>query len=73
MSDKRLPFKLLSNEWDNVKRKGHPKKILACPDGFFKERIGSPRESRGYKTSQKALDKSECEDFEMALQHKSKL
>ena len=26
MNNKRLPFKLLSNEWDKVKCKGHPRK-----------------------------------------------
>ena len=38
-----------------------------------KERIGSPRQSLGYITDQKPLDKRESEEFEMVLQHKSKL
>ena len=48
-------------------------KILACPGGFLKKRIGSPGRSIGYKTNQKILDKRECEEFEMTLQHKSEL
>ena len=48
---------------------------LGLPGEFFKERIGSPRQSLGYNTNQKAFDKRECEasEFEMALQHKFKL
>ena len=41
MNDKKLPFKLISNEWNKVKCKGHLE-ILACPAGFFKEKIEFP-------------------------------
>ena len=46
---------------------------MACPGGFIKERIRPPRQSLGYKTNQKDLSKRECKEFEMILQHKSKL
>ena len=36
---------------------------------FLEERIGSSRQRLGHKATQKALDKRECEKFEMALQH----
>ena len=48
-------------------------KSLACPGGVFKERIGPPRPILNIKLIKKALDKRKCEEFEMALQHKSKL
>ena len=70
MNDERLPFKLLSNKWNKVKSI----KRLACPCSFFEERIKSPGHSLGLKTIIKeAVDKRECEEFETALQHKSKL
>ena len=33
----------------------------------------SPGRNPGDKANQKALDKGECEEFELSLQHKSKL
>ena len=43
MNDERLPFKLLSNEWNKLKSQELPLKMLACPCHFLKERIKSPR------------------------------
>ena len=38
MNDKRLPFKSLSNDWDKVKYKGHPKRSwLAQVDSLRKQ------------------------------------
>ena len=47
--------------------------MLACPAESIKERIKSPEQIPGCRANQKGLDKRECEDFEMALKHKSKL
>ena len=47
--------------------------MLACPCQFLEERVKSPGRSLGVKTNQRALDNNEWEEFEMALQHKSKL
>ena len=48
VNDKRLTFKLLSNEWDEVKCKGWPGK--SCfPRWTLKERVGSPWLSLGRK------------------------
>ena len=61
MNDKSLPFKLLSNEQDKLKCKGHPRKSWLAPVVFLKERIGHPRQSLNIKLIKKALDKRECE------------
>ena len=45
--------------------------MLACPRLFFEERIKSPGQKLGDKLIKETLDKRECEEFEMALQHKS--
>ena len=59
MNDERLPFKLLTNHWDKVKCKSRPRRSwLAQVESLNKE---------------KAFDKRECEEFEMALKHKPKL
>ena len=47
--------------------------MLACPCQLLEERIKSPGRSLGVKTNQRNLNKRECEEFEMALQHKLKL
>ena len=44
---------------------------MACLGRFVKQRIGTPRQSLGYKTIIKAQDQSECLEFEMVSQHKS--
>ena len=64
MNDEKLPSKLLSNESDKVKSKGHLQ--------FFGERMKSPQQILGDQIKE-ALGKRECEEFEIALQHKSKL
>ena len=40
---------------------------------FFKKEFGLQDQVLDIKLIKKALDKRECEEFEMALQHKSKL
>ena len=53
-----VSFKLLTNEWVKVRS------WLAQVE-FLKKRIGSPRPDLGIKLIKKALDKRECEEFEM--------
>ena len=67
-------LRLLTNEWDKVKCKGFHRKFWLAQVEFSKKKtVGSSRPNLGHKTNQKALDKRECEEFEMALQHKPKL
>ena len=40
MIDERLPFKLLPNEWNKVKCKGHPRKSWLALMDFKKEELG---------------------------------
>ena len=61
---------MLSNEWDKVKSKDHPRKCwLTQVNSLKKELI--PRKNVGNKTKE-ALDEIEHQEFEVALQHKSK-
>ena len=48
MDGNTLPIKSLSNEWDKVRCKGCLGKFWdAHAGGFFKETIGSPRQTLG--------------------------
>ena len=40
MKDERLPFKLLTNEWDKVKCKGHPRRSQLAQVEFLKKELG---------------------------------
>ena len=73
MNDERLPYKLLSNEWDKVKCKGRPKKSWLAQVDILKKELGLQDRVLDLKLIKEALDKRECEEFKMALQHKSKL
>ena len=46
---------------------------MAWSDHFIKQRIRSPRQAFNVKIIKGSLAKRECEEFEMCLQHKSKL
>ena len=50
-----------------------PYKTLACPGGFIKEELDIQDKIWEIKLIKSPLDERECEEFEMALQHKSKL
>ena len=39
MNDKRLPIKLLSNKWDNIKCKAHPRKSWVAQVGALKKEL----------------------------------
>ena len=72
--DESLPLKLLTNEWDKVKCKARSAwNILACPGGTFKEKMGLQDQVLDIKIIKNVLDQIEGEEFEMPLQHKSKL
>ena len=47
----RLPFKLLSNEWNKTKSKGRPLKHWLAHCNFIEERIKSPGQCLGVKTN----------------------
>ena len=73
VNDERLPFELLTNECDKVKCKGCPRKSWLSQVEFLKKEVGLQDQDLDIKLIKKALDKRVCEEFEMALQHKSKL
>ena len=73
MTDERLPFKLLANEWDTVKTRGRPRKCWVARVNSLKKELNLQDKILELKQVKEALVKRECEKFEMALQHKSKL
>ena len=75
MNDERLPFKLLANEWDKVKSKGRPRKSWLTHVNSSRKELDLQDKiwERKLKPIKEALDRRECEEFEMALRHKSKL
>ena len=73
MKDDRLPFKLLSNEWNKVKCKGRPRKCWLAHVNSLKKELNLQDEVLESKLIKEALDKRDVEEFEMALQYKSKL
>ena len=40
MKDERLPFKLLTNECDKIKCKGHPKRFCLAQVEFLRKELG---------------------------------
>ena len=77
MIDERVPFKSLSNKWDKVKSIiWLPQKMLAfpcLPVNSLKKGLNDKDKVLEIKIIKQALDKRECVEFEIALQHKSKL
>ena len=73
MNDERLPFKLLANEWDKVKSKGRPRKCWLAHVNPLRKELDLQDKILERKLIKEALDRRECEEFEMALRHKSKL
>ena len=73
MNDERLPFKLLANEWDKVKSKGRPRKCWLAHVNSLKKELDLQDKILKIKPIKEALERRECEEFEMALRHKSKL
>ena len=75
MNDKRLQVELLSNKWDSVtvKRKGCPRKSWSVQMDSLKKEFDLQDKVLDVKLTKKNLEKRMCEEFEMALQHESKL
>ena len=68
MNDKRLPVKLYSYKWDNMKCKCHPtNSLVAQVDSLMKE-LDLQDKVLVEKLIRRALAKTECQEFEMALQ-----
>ena len=72
MSVKRLSSKLLSNKWNNKKCKGRPRKSWIPPVNSLKKEVDLQDKVLSVKQIKNGLDQRECEEFEVALQHKSK-
>ena len=74
MNDSKLLLvKLLSSKWDNMKCKGRLRKSWGVQVDSLMKESDLPDKVFKVKIINKSLDKSECEEFEIALQHKSKL
>ena len=73
MDDERPLFELLPNEWNKVKCKGHHRKSWLAQVKFLKKKFRLQEQVLDIKLIKKPLIKeSACEEFEMALQQKSK-
>ena len=57
MSNKILPFRLLSTKWDNKKCKGYPRKPWVIEVHFFTDTVRFPGQSLEYKQIKKPLIK----------------
>ena len=73
MKDERVPFKLLTNEWDKVECKGRPRRSQLALVKFLRKELDHQDQVLYIKLIKKALDQRECEEFKIALQHKPKL
>ena len=73
MNDERLPFKLLANEWDKAKSKGRPRKCWLAHVNSLRKELDLQDKILERKLIKEALDRRVCEEFELALRHKSKL
>ena len=65
MNDERLPFKLLSNEWNKVKSKGRHQKCWPAHVNSLKKELNLQDKALKSKLIKEALDKTELEEFEM--------
>ena len=54
MKDERLPFELLTNEWDKVKCKGQPKRSWLAQVEFLKKELGLQDQVSGIKLIEKS-------------------
>ena len=67
-NNQRLPGKLLTNRWDSVKCKGHPRKSwLTQVDSLMKD-LDLQDKDLAVKLIRDAINKSECGQFETSLQ-----
>ena len=64
---------MLANEWDKVKSKGRPRKCWLAHVNSLRKELNLQDKILDIKLIKEAIDKRECEEFQMDLQHKSKL
>ena len=73
MNEERLSLKELSNEWDKVKSKGWSRKSWLAQVNSLKKELDIQIKTLNLKIIKEVLTKRECEEFEMCIEHKSKL
>ena len=73
MINQRLLGKLLINRWDSVKCRGHPRKSWLAQVDLLVKHLDLQDKDLAVKLIREAIDKRKCGQFEIALQHKSKL
>ena len=66
MNSNILPIKLLLNKWDNVKCRGCPRKSWFAQVDSLKKELDLQDEVLNVKFIRKALERRECEEFEVA-------
>ena len=67
INDKRLSFKLLSNEWDKVKSKGHLRKCWLAQVNSLTKELNLQDKALEVKLVKEVLAKRKCDEFETAL------
>ena len=72
MNNERLPLRLLSNEWNKVKSKGHHRNSCLAQVTSLKKGLDFQDKAFNVKII-KGLAKRECDEFEICLQHKSEV
>ena len=69
----RLPFRLLSTNWESIKCRGRPRRSWATAIETLKKELDLQARKVNAKEIRKAIEARELKEFELALQHKSKL
>ena len=69
MKDESSPFKLLRTEWVRVKCLGHPIRSWLAQVELLRKELGLQDQVLNLKLVKRVVDKRECEEFEMVLQH----
>ena len=73
MDSSRLPGKLLENKWDGIKSRGRPRKSWFSQVSALMKELDIQDIVTDAKSIKEALEKRESVNFEVAMQHKSKL
>ena len=63
MNGERLPFKLLSNEWDKVKRKGCSRKNWLAQVNSLKKELNTQDKTLNIKAIKETLTKESVRNF----------
>ena len=64
--DEKLPFKLLTNEWNNIKCKVCPRKSWLIQVDFLNNELGLHNQVLDMKQIENAVDKREFGEFKLA-------